>query len=98
MTGTTNKMIVRADKKLFAKMIVIAETRKFSLSSVLSHPLRPLPWALASADGSLRKTSKSALEKELQKDVPAVESIPQPSAYIIDGMAMIQRLKGHIKH
>ena len=75
-------------------MIVIAETRKLSMSSVLSHPLGPLPWALASADGSLRKTTKSTLAKELQKDIPAVEAIPQPSACIIDGMAMVQRLKG----
>ena len=95
--GTTNEIIVRADKRLFAQMIVIAETRKFTMSSVLSHPLGPLPWALASPDGSLRKTNKSSLAKELQKDVPAIEAIPQPSACIIDGMAMVQRLKGDHK-
>ena len=95
--GTTNEIIVRADKRLFAQMIVIAETRKLTMSSVLSHPLGPLSWALASPDGSLRKTNKSSLAKELQKDVPAIEAIPQPSACIIDGMAMVQRLKGDHK-
>ena len=78
-------------------MIVIAETRKLTMSSVLSHPLGPLPWALASPDGSLRKTNKSTLAKELHKDIPSVEAIPNPSACIIDGMSMVQRLKGDHK-
>ena len=59
--GTTNEIIVRGDRRLFAQMIVIAETRKLTMSSVLSHPLGPLPWALASPDGSLRKTNNSTL-------------------------------------
>ena len=64
---------------------------------VLCHPLGPLPWALSTVDGSLRKTSKAALAKELQKNVPATEEIPQPSACIIDGMVVAQRLKGDHK-
>ncbi|KAK3751112.1 hypothetical protein QZH41_016239, partial [Actinostola sp. cb2023] len=95
--GTAKEIILKADRALFAQMIVIAETRELSMRSVLSHPLGPLPWALASADGSLKKTNKSTLAKELQKNIPAVESIPEPSACIIDGMAMVQRLKGDHK-
>ena len=56
-----------------------------------------LPWALSSVDGSLRKTSKAALAKELQKNVPAAEEIPQPSACVIDGMILVQKLKGDHK-
>ena len=37
------------------------------------------------------------LAKELQKDIPAVEAIPNPSACITDGMSMVQRLKGDHK-
>ena len=62
----------------------------------LSHPLGPLPWSLVVPDGSSKKTAKSSLAKELQKDAPAVESLPR-SACIIDGMAMVQRLKGDQK-
>ena len=68
--GSTNEIIVTADRRLFVKMIVIAETRKLTMSSVLSHPLGPLPWALASPDGSLRKNNNGTLEKEPQKDIP----------------------------
>ena len=95
--GTAKEVILKADRALFAQMIIIAETRQLKMKEVLSHPLGPLPWALASADGSLKKTSKSSLAKELQKDVPAAEIIPQPSACIIDGMALVQRLKGDQK-
>ena len=57
-----------------------------------------MPWSLAAPDGSLKKTAKSSLAKELQKDAPlAVESLLRRSACIIDGMAMVQRLKGHQK-
>ena len=79
-------------------MIVVAEARQLSMKEVLSHPLGPLPWSLAApADGSLKKTAKSSLAKELQKDAPAVENLPPQSACIIDGMAMVQRLKGDQK-
>ena len=86
---TTNEIIVRADRRLFAQMIVIAETRKLTMSSVLSHPLGPLPWALASPDGSLRKTNNGTFAKEPHKDIPSVEANPNPSACIIDGMSMV---------
>ena len=87
--GTTNEIIVRGDRRLFAQMIVIAETRKLTMSSVLSHPLGPLPWALASPDGSLRKNNNGTFAKEPHKDIPSIEANPNPSACIIDGMSMV---------
>lgn len=74
-------------------MILIAENRKLQMREVLSHPLGPLPWALSTADGSLRKTNKAALAKELQKSVPFADVIAQPSACMIDAMVLVQRLK-----
>ena len=32
-----------------------------------THPLGPLPWSLAAPDGSLKKTAKSSLAKELER-------------------------------
>ena len=74
-------------------MIIIAENRKLKMDDVLFHPLGPLPWALTSIDGSLRKTNKASLAKEILKDVPAADVIPQPSARIIDGMTMVQKIR-----
>ncbi|KAK3735047.1 hypothetical protein QZH41_001743 [Actinostola sp. cb2023] len=90
---SAKEIILKADRALFAQMIIIAENRKLQMREVLCHPLGPLPWSLSTADGSLRKTTKSTLAKELQKNVPAADIIPEPSACIIDGIALVQRLK-----
>ncbi|CAH3137149.1 unnamed protein product, partial [Porites lobata] len=90
-------IILKADRARFGQMVIIAENRQLHMRDVLCHPLGPLPWALSVVDGSLRKTSKAALAKELQKNVPAAEEIAQPSACIIDGMVLVQRLKGDHK-
>jgi len=63
------------------------------MTEVLSHPRGPLPWVLSTANGSLRKTNKAALTKELQKSVPFADVIIQPSACVIDAMALVQTLK-----
>jgi len=63
------------------------------MREVLSHPLGPLPWSLSTPDGLLRKTNKASLAKELQKNVQTADAIPQPSACVINGMALVQRLK-----
>lgn len=94
---TGKEVILMADRKLFAQMIIIAENRKLKMSDVLCHPLGPLPWALASADGTPRKTNKASLAKALKKDIRAADVIPQPSTRIIDGMAMVQKIKGDQK-
>ena len=78
-------------------MIVIAESRNLRMSEVLAHPVGPLPWTLAKSDGTLRKTNKASLAKELQKNVQAADVVPQPSACSVDGMALVQRLKGDQK-
>ena len=95
--GTTRQIVLKAYRAFFAQMVVIAEERQLSMQEVLSHPLGPLPWSLAATDGTLKKTSKSSLAKELQKDIPAVESLPTRSACIVDGMAMVQKLQGDHK-
>jgi len=84
---------LKADRRLFGQMVIIAESRKLQMRDVLAHPLGPLPWALANGDGSLHKTNKTALARELEKNVSPAEEIPEPSATIIDGMSVVQKLK-----
>ena len=45
----------------------------------------------------MRKTNKASLAKELHKNVEVADAIPQPSACVIDGMALVQYLKGDKK-
>lgn len=70
------QVIMKADRNLFAKMILIGQTRKLDMKDVLSHRLGQIPWALANPEGTMRKTNKSALAKRLKKDLAPVESIP----------------------
>ncbi|KAJ8366286.1 hypothetical protein AAFF_G00363090 [Aldrovandia affinis] len=91
--SNTNKVILQPDRKLFTHMVLVAESRHLQMSDVLSHP--PLPWALANGDGTLRKTNKAVLARELEKQVLPAETIPGPSATIIDGMSLVQKMKGN---
>ena len=71
------KEIVRkADRSLFGKMLIIALSRQLHMKDLLSHPLGPLPWALANGDGSLWKTN-NAVPRELEKLASPAENIPE---------------------
>ena len=62
-----NHIILKADRNLFGRMIIIAQSRALSIREVLVHPLGPIPWSLANGDGFLRKTNKAALARQLGK-------------------------------
>jgi len=64
------------------------------MDTILSHPLGPLPGALSTPDGLLRKTDKASPSSLLQKNVQFSEEVPVNSATVIDGMSLVQRLKG----
>ena len=88
-------LILKADRALFGKIIITSQARNLKMKEVLSHSLGPLPWPLAAPEGLLRKTNKASLGNFLQKDVPTAESIPQYSATIVDGMYLVQKIKGN---
>lgn len=60
-TGTSNKVIIKADRAQLAQMIVTAEKRTLTMIDALSQRLGPRPWALDAADGVIRRTNKSTL-------------------------------------
>ena len=72
-------------------MAIIAQTRQLDMREVLAHSLGPIPWALATSSGSLRKTNKAALSTALEKLSVPVEAIPPDSACIIDAMSIVQK-------
>ena len=45
--GTNREIILKADRRLFGTMILIAKNRKLDMHAVFYHPLGPLPWSLA---------------------------------------------------
>ena len=74
-------------------MVVMGQSRNIKLSDLMCYPLGPLPWALATPDGSLRKTNKAALAANLKKGISLKDTVTGHSAIIIDGMALVQRAK-----
>ncbi|KAG1659185.1 hypothetical protein GQR58_022660 [Nymphon striatum] len=93
-TAHGKELVLKADRNLFAHMLLVAQSRKLKMEDVLSHPLGPLPMALASPDGLMRTTNKSSLGHELQNNVVSAANIPQPCCCIIDGMALVQKMRG----
>ena len=84
------EVILKADRDLFARLIVTAQTRETDLREVFTYSLGLVLWSWASADGSLCKTVMSKLLESL---VDGVEDIPPAAALIVDGMAVLQSLK-----
>ena len=87
-------IILKADRSLFGRIIVMAQSRNLKMEDIFSHPLGPLPWALATPDGLLRKTNKASLATALQKSVIVADQLPPNPACVIDGMNLVQRVKG----
>ena len=83
-------IILKADRSLFGRIIVISQERSLQMDTILSHPLGPLPWALSTPNGLLRKTNKASLASMLQKNVQVSEEVPVNSAAVNDGMPLVK--------
>ena len=72
--STATAVVVKADRGWFARMVVIAHHRQMNMQEVLTYPLGPLPWSLATADGAPTKTAKSALLHILEERASCLAS------------------------
>ena len=89
---TGRAVILKADRTLFTRMIILGQSQKIDVRDLLSHSLGPLPWALATPAGLPRKTNKAALAAQLQKNEHLVQRIPDNAATIIDAMGLVQEI------
>ena len=63
------------------------------MKEVLQYELGPLPWSLATGDGSIAKTQKSKVLDVLKKIGSSCDNaIPPHTAVTLDAMAMLQSL------
>lgn len=87
---------MNADRDLFGRLLIAAKSREVNLKDVLKYELSPVPYALAHQDGTLRKTTKSALMPLLEETTTALPRLPASQEFttmIVDGMATIQMTK-----
>ena len=61
------EIVLKADRNIFSRLLVIREKRGISLNEVLQFSLGPVAWSLASVDGTVFKTMKSKLLDEIEK-------------------------------
>ena len=88
----STKVVLRADRSLFARMVVIAQTHRLNMPEVLCYELGPLPWSLAPADGCPAKTAKSKLVHLLEEGTEPAEDVTPDAAVMVDAMAVLQAL------
>ena len=94
------KLILDAEV-IFRRLLAVSRSHKVDLKMVLTYKLAGVPPSLFKNDGFMRKTVKADLQKKLEENSESLPELPvlpqtafdQPtSAYIIDGMAMLQSL------
>lgn len=98
-TVTQGKTIIlKTDRSLFGRIVVIAQSRNLEMKEVFCHPLGPLPWSLSTPDGTPRKTAKAVLAKQLQKLATPADGLPNNcnSATVIDAMSLVQKVKNDV--
>ncbi|EDO46217.1 predicted protein [Nematostella vectensis] len=89
---------ISAVRTLFARLLIAAKFRDVNLQHVLCYELSSVPFALAHADGTLRKTTKSVLLTEIEKVQLPQNQLPPgndtcKTALVFDGMALVQALR-----
>jgi hypothetical protein len=95
LTSSQKKAIeIKAERNLIGNLLVLSQKNNISLEKLFSYSLSPIPWSLATADGSFVKTDKAQLMHMLQDNVPSKTSnnpdASEACSYILDGNAMIQ--------
>ena len=62
MTSSKRKTVeVKAERNLLGTLLMLSQRQDISLERLFQYPLGPIPWALATADGTLVKTNKAQI-------------------------------------
>ena len=74
----------------------MAKQSDVNLEQMLSHELAPVPPSLFNDGGTMRKTTKDDLAKTMEYNCNEIQALAvshdDHTAYIIDGMALLQGL------
>ena len=84
--------VVRCTRDLFGRLLYLGVTQNLNLTSILSHPLTPVPLSLYHITGAMNKTEKSALMRILEERTPINKEPLDNYIYIIDTMFFLRTL------
>ena len=86
--------VTKYDGDLFQRFLVVSRSQEIDLQDVLSYELSPVPLSIAHLNGSMRKTAKNNLLKELMIDINIPDPLPDydlsSTIYLIDFMVLVQ--------
>ena len=67
LTSSQKKTVrIKAERNLLGKLLLISQRNDISIDKLFMYPLSPVPWSLATADGSFVKTNKAQLMHTLE--------------------------------
>ena len=96
-SNSTKINLLKHDRNMFSRLLVAVKSRNINLEEVLKFSLGPISYSLASSDGGLAKTNKAVLLKVIEQEIPdnshIIETPPEGSALMVDGMAVLQCLR-----
>ena len=102
MTVTISKdkeKVIKYHKDLSQRFLDVSKSRKIDLQDVLSCELSPVPLSTAHLNGSMWKTAKSNLLKELKIDISIPDYLPDHDLSSTYFMVLVQSTqKGETKH
>ena len=78
---------------IFRKIALISKSRVLDWKEIFKYSLGSIPYALVGHMGVTVKTKKSDLLIELEKDTVLVGQMPKSSCSIINGMALVRKVK-----
>lgn len=91
VTSSSKKMKeLAAERNVFGQLILLSIQDKLCMEKVMSYPLGPVPWSLATADDAPVKTDKAKLLHKLEGHIVCTR--PDSAVYVTDGNAMFQAL------
>ncbi|XP_041981090.1 uncharacterized protein LOC121736526 [Aricia agestis] len=83
---------LRLQRDLFGRLLALSLEKKISIEKVLCYPITPMPLSLCHMDGTINKTDKSALMRDLEKKIESTEP-ESTDVLIIDGFFLLHTLK-----
>jgi hypothetical protein len=86
---------VKAERNFIGQLLMLAQKhgKDIDMDKLFAYPLSPIPWSLATADGSFMKTNKAQLMHMLEQQSTHRENdLPVEYSAIIDGNALLQSL------
>ena len=96
LTSNKTDKIMMDSQVLFRRLLAVAQQRDVNLEQVLSHELAPVTPFLFNDGGTMRKSPKADLAKQLESICDQIQALAvfhdNHTVYIIDRMALLQAL------